>query len=161
MTVHEYNHTVDTYADNVFRFIVKSVRNEALAQDIVQESFEKLWKNRKQVKAAKGKSYLFTTAYHTMIDLLRRSKKQGDFEEVNPAEYSHSEQYSDLHDILHQALDRLPEKQRHVVMLRDYEGYTYEEIGAITGLNESQVKVYIYRARGALKKYIVSMDKVI
>jgi RNA polymerase sigma-70 factor (ECF subfamily) len=46
-------------------------------------------------------------------------------------------------------------------MLRDYEGYAYQEIGEITGLNESQVKVYIFRARAALKKYIVSLDMVI
>jgi DNA-directed RNA polymerase specialized sigma24 family protein len=46
-------------------------------------------------------------------------------------------------------------------MLRDFEGYTYEEIGEITGLNESQVKVYIYRARLALKEYIGSIENVI
>jgi len=46
-------------------------------------------------------------------------------------------------------------------MLRDYEGYAYNEIGEITGLNESQVKVYIYRARLFLKKYIGSLDVVV
>jgi RNA polymerase sigma-70 factor (ECF subfamily) len=46
-------------------------------------------------------------------------------------------------------------------MLRDYEGYSYDEIGDITGLNESQVKVYIYRARIAMKEYIVSIDNVV
>jgi RNA polymerase sigma-70 factor (ECF subfamily) len=45
--------------------------------------------------------------------------------------------------------------------LRDYEGYSYEEIGEITGLNESQVKVYIYRARLALKQYIGSLENVL
>jgi RNA polymerase sigma-70 factor (ECF subfamily) len=46
-------------------------------------------------------------------------------------------------------------------MLRDYEGYDYEQIGEITGLNESQVKVYIYRARVAMKDYLVSIENVI
>jgi RNA polymerase sigma-70 factor (ECF subfamily) len=45
--------------------------------------------------------------------------------------------------------------------LRDYEGYSYEEIGKITGLNESQVKVYIYRARLNLKEYIGSLENVV
>ncbi|HPS13853.1 MAG TPA: sigma factor-like helix-turn-helix DNA-binding protein, partial [Prolixibacteraceae bacterium] len=44
---------------------------------------------------------------------------------------------------------------------RDYEGYSYEEIGDITGLNESQVKVYIYRARVFLKNYIGQIERVI
>jgi RNA polymerase sigma-70 factor (ECF subfamily) len=46
-------------------------------------------------------------------------------------------------------------------MLRDYEGYSYEEIGEITALNPSQVKVYIYRARLALKEYIGKPENVI
>jgi len=45
--------------------------------------------------------------------------------------------------------------------LRDYEGYSYDEIGDITGLNESQVKVYIYRARIFMKEYIGSLDRVV
>jgi RNA polymerase sigma-70 factor (ECF subfamily) len=48
-----------------------------------------------------------------------------------------------------------------VILLRDYEGYSYQEIGGITGLSESQVKVYIFRARKALKAYLVRMDNVI
>jgi RNA polymerase sigma-70 factor (ECF subfamily) len=46
-------------------------------------------------------------------------------------------------------------------MLKDYEGYNYAEIGEITGLNESQVKVYLHRARIQLKAYIVKMENVI
>ncbi|MGW8317356.1 MAG: RNA polymerase sigma factor, partial [Bacteroidales bacterium] len=69
--------------------------------------------------------------------------------------------YSDLQEILERALENLPGDQRAVVMLRDYEGYAYREIAEITGLNESQVKVYIYRARVYLKNYIGSLEKVI
>lgn len=69
--------------------------------------------------------------------------------------------YSDLKEILEEAVDKLPPVQKSVVLLRDYEGYSYEEIGEITGLSESQVKVYIYRARIFLKKYIVSPDLVV
>ena len=50
---------------------------------------------------------------------------------------------------------------RNVLLLRDYEGYNYEQIGEITGLSESQVKVYIYRARIAMKDYLVSIENVI
>ena len=58
-------------------------------------------------------------------------------------------------------MEKLPEIQRSVVLLRDYEGYSYQEIGEITGLTESQVKVYIYRARLFLKAYIGQIDSVI
>ena len=65
------------------------------------------------------------------------------------------------HKILEEALSRLNETQRSLVLLKDYEGYSYEEIGKITGLNESQVKVYLHRARIQLKNYLVKPENVI
>ena len=55
----------------------------------------------------------------------------------------------------------LDEIQRSLVLLKDYEGYNYEEIGEITGLNASQVKVYLHRARFKLKSFIVKSENVI
>ena len=55
---------------------------------------------------------------------------------------------------LEKALTQISEIQRTVILLRDYEGYSYAEIGEITGLNESQVKVNIFRGRQALKDII-------
>jgi RNA polymerase sigma-70 factor (ECF subfamily) len=60
-----------------------------------------------------------------------------------------------------QAINRLNETQRSLVMLKDYEGYSYDEIGKITGLKESQVKVYLHRARIILKDYLVSKENVL
>ena len=69
--------------------------------------------------------------------------------------------YLGLKDILNDAIKKLPDVQRSVILLRDYEGYSYEEIGKMTDLSESQVKVYIYRARVFLKEYIGSLENVI
>ena len=161
MNVEEFNSSVDNYSDNIYRFILKNIKDTDKAKDIVQDTYEKLWIKVETVEYNKVKSYLFTTAYHTMIDILRREKKQGDFNTIKPDQYSHSEQYSDLNEILHEAINKLPEDQRSVIMLRDYEGYSYEEISQITGLNESQVKVYIYRGRMFLKNYIGNLEVVI
>lgn len=152
---------MDLHADGVYRFILHNTRDQELARDIVQDSFEKMWMNVESINAEKSKSYLFTTAYHTMLDKIRRGKKQGNWNEVQEHQHSHKEQYSGLKEVLKDALDRLPEIQKTVVMLRDYEGYSYEEIGEITGLKESQVKVYIYRARVSLKEFIGKIENVI
>lgn len=159
MNVTEYNSCVDLYSDNVFRFILKNLKDEEKSKDVVQDTFTKLWVKVEDVSYAKAKSYLMSTAYHTMIDLIRREKKQGEWTET--IEPSHSDQYTGLQEVLHEAIQALPEDQRAVVMLRDYEGYNYAEIGEITGLKESQVKVYIYRARKFLQKYIGSIEAVI
>jgi len=161
MNVKEYNQSVDLYSDNVFRFILKNIKDEERARDIVQDSYEKLWRNSGNVNFDKVKSYLFTTAYHTMIDVLRKDKRQTYLADHQIPEDVHDKQYSDLAEILNIAVGQLPEIQRTVVLLRDYEGYSYQEIGDITTLSEAQVKVYIYRARVFLKNYIGKMEVVI
>lgn len=162
MTAAEYNTCVDEYADSIFRFVVKNLHNEEAARDVVQDTFEKLWIKISSVDPATVKSYLFTTAYHTMIDAIRRARPSADLEEVSDSGFSSTDNnYNDLKSVLNMALNKLPEIQRSVILLRDYEGYSYEEIGEITGLTESQVKVYIYRARVFLKSYIVDLDRVI
>ena len=161
MIVEEYNQAVDLYSDAIFRFILKNCRDDDKAKDIVQDSYEKLWKNHKNVTFSKVKSYLFSTAYHTLIDSIRRDKKRGGWEEVNEKELSYSNSYSDLSELLNRALDQLPEKQKMVVLMRDYEGYAYNEIGEITGLSVAQVKVYIFRARKFLKAYIGKVEVLV
>lgn len=161
MTLNEYNKSVELFSDRVYRFILKSIRDIHKAEDIVQDSYEKLWKNFENVSFEKVKSYLFTTAYHTMIDIIRKEKRSSYSEELKLPEQSHESNYSDLGEVLKEAVERLPEVQKMVLLLRDYEGYSYEEIGEMANLNESQVKVYIYRARVFLKKYIGRMEAVV
>lgn len=160
MTSKEYNTCVDKYADGIYRFILHNIKDKDDARDVVQDTFEKCWRNHANVDYEKAKSYLFTTAHHTMIDYIRKSGRQ-ELMTVHHDEPSHSRQYSDLKQVLHQALDKLSAIQKSVILLRDYEGYDYKEIGNITGLSESQVKVYIYRGRVALKEYIGSMSNVL
>lgn len=162
MTEREYNQCVDLYADNVYRFILKNLKHEEDARDVVQSAFEKLWRNRDQVEAERSKSYLFTIAYNQMIDHLRKVKRiklKDTFGE--DARVSAQPTGQNLRKILEEALGRLNETQRSLVMLKDYEGYSYEEIGRITGLNESQVKVYLHRARILLKQFLVKPENVL
>ncbi len=161
MTANEFNTCVDQYADSLYRFVLKNIRDKDMARDVVQDTFEKMWLKVENVESAKAKSYLFTTGYHTMIDKIRKEKHATLLEDHHEELVQTHNKYNDLKNVLSRALNTLSEIQRSVVLLRDYEGYSYEEIGEITGLNESQVKVYIYRARLALKSYIGSMDNVI
>ena len=77
MTEKEYNQCVTTYADNVYRFIVKNLRHEEDARDVVQTAFEKMWRNREAIDAEKSKSYLFTVAYNQMIDRIVQKSMYG------------------------------------------------------------------------------------
>ena len=77
MTVAEYEKCVQTLSDNLYRFALKSLRDEDQAKDIVQESFLRLWENREAVLDGKEKSYLFTIAYRLIID-----RSHGGFEKL-------------------------------------------------------------------------------
>ena len=159
MTVTEYNHCVDQYADALYRFILKHIRDKDIAKDIIQDTYEKLWRKVNDLESTNAKSYMFTTAYRTLIDHTRREKKRGELTEAN--EPYVDKPVNNLKETLNQALDKLPEIQKSVILLRDYEGYDYAEIGEITGLSESQVKVYIFRARTFLKSYIGKLEVII
>ena len=161
MQLEDYNNCVKTHADAVFRFILKQIKDRDAAKDIVQDAFEKMWKKLDSIDASKAKSYLFTAAYHTMIDYTRKNSKKAAFTEVDYNQHSHTSQYSDLKEVLNRGLDLLPEIQKTVLLLRDYEGYDYAEIGNIANLSESQVKVYIFRARTFLKNYIGNPAQVV
>jgi len=162
MTVSEYNICVADYADNLFRFLFKQTHgDEDAAKDLVQDAFLKLWQKYEDVTFSKAKSYLFTTGYNKLIDNYRKNSRQELIGEHHTKDFSHSKQYTDLKDILNEALELLPEIQKTVIMLRDYEGYSYDEIGEITNLKASQVKVYIYRGRLKLKEYLVSVEHVL
>jgi RNA polymerase sigma factor (sigma-70 family) len=161
MTEREYNQCVNLYADNVYRFILKNLRQEDDAKDIVQGAFEKVWINREQVDNTRCKSFLFTVAYNLMIDHIRKNKRVVLKETFSEGSRISNYTHSDAKKVLHEALNTLNETQRSLVLLKDYEGYSYEEIGAITGLNESKVKVYLHRARLQLREYIVHPTNVI
>ncbi|MBS1666850.1 MAG: RNA polymerase sigma factor [Bacteroidetes bacterium] len=161
MTEQEYNECVSKHADHVFRFIVKNLRHEEDARDVVQTAYEKLWRNRKEIESSKSKSYLFTIAYHQMIDHIRKVKRIQLKENFHDETKVQDKPANNLKKVLEEALARLNETQRSLVLLKDYEGYSYEEIGQITGLNESQVKVYLHRARLQLKNYLVKPENVI
>ncbi|MEI7594386.1 MAG: RNA polymerase sigma factor [Bacteroidota bacterium] len=161
MTVDQYNKCVDLHGDAIYRFVLKNIKDKDEAKDIVQDCFEKVWMKIDDVSFEKAKSYFFTAAYHIMIDKLRRNKFSVSLEQAPEIRVPSSSMKMDLKSVINNALERLPDVQRIVVMLRDYEGYSYEEIGEIAGLTESQVKVYIYRARMTMKEYIVKLENVI
>lgn len=161
MTTKEYNTCVDNFADNIYRFVLKHIKNVDAARDIVQETFAKVWVKKGTIDYSKARSYFFTTAHHTLIDMVRKEKYMDDETAIDREYYQRPVGNLDLQEQLDEALDQLSDIQRTVVLLRDYEGYAYDEIGEITNLKESQVKVYIFRARKKLKEILVSVEAVL
>jgi len=160
MTVNEYNICVKDYSDKIFRFILKHIGHVEKAEDIVQDVFVKVWLKVEDISFEKAKSYLFQAAYNTMIDTIRKDKR---IELQDELKIASSVQQPDLglKEALELALNNLPGIQKSAVLLRDYEGYDYKEIGEILNLNESQVKVYIFRARKNLRAFFTGKEEIL
>jgi RNA polymerase sigma-70 factor (ECF subfamily) len=160
LSVADYNACVAEHADGLYRFIRHRLRHEEDARDVVQNAFEALWRQRRAVDPARIKGWLYKVAYHDMIDGIRKRRREelvDHHDETLPGDPGTG--YTGLADALRRALATLPDIQRSVVLLRDHEGYSYREIGEITGLGESQVKVYIHRARLRLREVLGGVDQ--
>jgi RNA polymerase sigma-70 factor (ECF subfamily) len=161
MTVQQYNDCVREFADRLFRFALKNVGDSDLAQDFVQDAFERLWLRVDTVDYHRVKSYLFRTIVNLQIDRSRRQKLQnqhlsGLSDAIEQPRVAH-----DVQKLIDEGVEKLTEIQRIVLTLRDYEGYTYQEIAEMTNISVDQVKVYIFRARRFLKQYIGKMEVLI
>jgi RNA polymerase sigma factor (sigma-70 family) len=158
MTEKEYNLCIDNFTDSAFRFLVKNIKDSDAAKDILQDTFTKLWEKREDVDFLKAKSYIFTSAYHIMINNIKYNSLKYNIPQTQTIT---SNSYNDISEVLNEALEQLPQIQKASILLRDYEGYSYNEIGDILNLSQEQVKINIFRARVKLKEYIVTIDNVI
>ncbi len=159
--VRTYNRVVEQWATPLFRFALKLTHQRMVAEDLVQEAFAVLWENREKVSEAKAKPYLFQVLYRKFVDEYRRQKRWAEWGHAATVTASYEDPQPDVREVIRRAADRLPDIQRAVLMLRDWEGYSYREIGEITGLSESQVKVYLFRARQKMKARLIDISNVI
>lgn len=149
----EYNIAVNAYSARLYRYVYKCLGNGDDSKDIVQDSFEKLWQNLAKVEFECAKSWLFTTAHNGLVNFLKKRNRMDFYEEVPEGRDSYTDAY-ETRQLINTCLEKLPAVQKSVLLLRDLEGYDYLEIGKILNLSESQVKVYLFRARLKIKNQL-------
>ncbi len=155
MKATEYNQCVQLYADRLYRFAHSQLSDGMEAEDVVQLVFERLWKRHGSVDFKAAKSYLFTSVNRACIDVFRKRKTQRQAAEEMPA--TESMTFRDgLEDrqLIEEMLKKLNDRQKTLILLRDYEGYSYKEIAKLTELTESQVKINLFRARKKLQFFL-------
>ncbi|WP_027418392.1 RNA polymerase sigma factor [Crocinitomix catalasitica] len=162
MTRKEYNIIVTDFSSRLFGYALKYLKNTEDANDIVQDVFEKLWKNRKKVEVEKAKAWLFTCAHNGMLNMIKKNSRIS-YRENNtsePNENCHTASF-EMKELIDKSLGLLPPLQKSILLLRDLEGYNYKEIGEILNLSEAQVKVYLFRARNKIKKQLKDLTLII
>jgi RNA polymerase sigma-70 factor (ECF subfamily) len=133
--------------------------NAIETDDIVQECFEVLWKNKEKVEMKSAKSYLFSVAHKKIIDSFRTDSSLENFDAANHEQTTNPDQ-NDTQQLVQLAINQIPALYKELLTLRDLECYSYKEIEEITRLTEAQVKVYLFRARKAIKVKILELETV-
>lgn len=155
--------------NELFRLALRITLNRADAEDVVQETMLKVWNRREQWKQIESiEAFCMTICRNTALDRQKRTENSNaSLEDVEHETPDHSyganpEEQAVQHDRVERVrrlMDRLPEKQRTCMQLRDVEGKTYKEIACVMGITEQQVKVNIFRARQTIKQEYLKQEQ--
>ena len=155
MTANEYNQCVSEHADGLYRFAVSLLSDLTEAEDVVQQVFEKFWKRHPDVEIGAAKTYLFTSVHRACIDFFRRKKTSRNTTELLPQHDAGISGHNyEARQLVQKMLEQLTDDQKSLILLRDYEGYSYKEIAKILDLTESQVKINLFRIRKKLQFFL-------
>lgn len=156
--------------NELFRLALRITLNKAEAEDIVQETMIKVWNRRDTWDAIDSiEAFCLTICRNMALDKVKAAANRnvtidGDKESEIPADRSYAsnpEEQAVQRDkvaVVRRIIDGLPEKQRSVMQLRDFEGKSYRDIATIMGISEEQVKVNIFRARQTIKQRFIETE---
>lgn len=156
----DYNNSVKLYSSRLHQFIKKLTGDEEQTKDFVQDCYMKLWIHNKQVKTDKVRAWLFQTAYREVLMDRRKQSYHNTYIETLKEETTDNT-YNGAREALNTLIESLPASYKAVLLLKDEEGYSYEEIAQQTQMTIEQVKITLYRAIVKMKQMIGKKENII
>ena len=162
MTLQEFQKQVYPLKNKLFRFAKRILEQTEEAEDVIQEVFIRLWNKREKLDEYRSVEALaMITTKNMCLDKIRAKRHPVENMEdhrhflENIAENTKPD-HSDLIHGINQAMKILPEQQRMIMHLRDVEGYEYEDIARVVGMNENAIRVALSRARKRVRELITT-----
>ncbi|MEM0896784.1 MAG: sigma-70 family RNA polymerase sigma factor [Verrucomicrobiota bacterium] len=169
-----FDELVTNYRGNVYAMIVNMVRNEADAWDLAQDTFVKAWKALPKFEARSSfYTWIYRIAHNVTYDWLRKKKVQGDelddlnsgqidttaptAPKLNPAP-DRAIANTELGQRIAGAIEQLSDDHRAVILLREIEGLSYEEIANVTACSAGTVMSRLYYARKKLQDTLKDLN---
>ena len=157
--------TVLPLSDRLFRLALRITMNRAEAEDVVQDTLLKVWEQRNEWEQIDSlEAFALTICRNRALDVTKRAGRNNTsldkIDGVQPSIFnlqSSIEEREQL-SLVRKFMDELPEVQRSIMLLRDIEGKTYQEIAQTLDISETQVKVYLHRARTKIKERIWTIN---
>jgi RNA polymerase sigma-70 factor, ECF subfamily len=146
----DFSELYRTHAGDVHRFVLFLSGDPALADDILSETFIRLWHARDRVDLTTVKGYLLAIARNLFLADRRHARRMTTLDaralDTRPGPERRAHAHFELQAVL-TALQTLPEIDRAAVLLRAEEGMSYDEVAAALGISPVAARVKVYRAR--------------
>lgn len=139
------------------------LKDEEETRDAVQDLILKLWEKRKTLDNCKNlNAYVVSVARNYCFDLLKKKKpgrieRRDEMKLINTASDEKSLEVSEKHENVLKIIGALPGKYREVIRLRDIDGFTFEEISGMTGIEVPHIRVILSRARVRVKSELLKI----
>ncbi|MDR1526315.1 MAG: RNA polymerase sigma factor [Dysgonamonadaceae bacterium] len=148
----------------LYRMAYRFLENQADAEDMVQETYIKLWQKRLELESLLNpESFAVTLLKNSCLDFLRKVRPEWlpVYEIALAAPESLAEQIENREQLEHiqQIVDQLPEQQKQVVELKIWDNLSDEEIEQRTGLKKGNIKVIVSRAKKTIKERYLQCEK--
>jgi len=158
----KYRQWVREYQDQAWTVARYILKDAGEAEDATQEAFVKLWHNRDNIDPDRVQSWLMKVTRNGCLDRLRRRRENVEFDESYMAGEEVSGPMQDVatgqtREWLKRAIGSLKEPYRSLVVLRDVNQHSYEEVASMLELNLAQVKTYLHRARKQLREQLAEV----
>lgn len=157
--------------NELYRLALRITLNSAEAEDVVQETLIKVWNKRDDWDTIDSiEAFCLTICRNLSLDKMRKLSNQSESLDndstfkSDPLDHSYASNpeeqamQRDRVQLVRRLIDTLPEKQRSIMQLRDFEGKSYKEIATVLNVSEEQVKVNLFRARQTIKKKYVETE---
>lgn len=143
--------------DTAYRYAVSLLHDTSLAQDATQDLYEKLWRRRLFIRRSGFRSLVMTSIRNICLDLLRERERKRRNVQPDPLDVVAPTEDRELMQTIKRLIEALPEREREVIHLHDYEGMEYAEVAEIIGSSESAARMACSRARQKIKEELIKV----
>ncbi len=160
MTAEEFKNKALPYSKKLYPMLFRILKNQEETRDALQDLMVKLWAKKNELENCSNlNSYIYTMAKNLGLDLLKKKRPSviGINEEHQILNFTEENQEQDAIEKLEhvrRVIQKLPEKMRTVIEMRDIDGFTFDEIKDITGFETAHIRVILSRARMKVKNEI-------
>lgn len=161
--VKAFEHIYNVYAGKLYGSIVRMVKSGAIAEEILQDIFQRIWEHRAGIDLSKSfKSYLFTIARNLVYDYFNHTSRDKLVEqylsdkEKSSAGFMHQLEQKESELLLERAVHQLPPQRKLVYTLCKIEGRSYEDVSKVLGISVSTISDHIVKATKSIKAYYLS-----